>query len=299
MCVTSPPYWGLRDYGVEGQIGLEKTPEEYVAKLVSVFANVRRLLRDDGTCWVNLGDSYAGTGGGTQGVTGQMADRFVISARRRRPGNPEKNGGASDRNGLGPVPGFKSKDRIGIPWRVAFALQAHGWYLRSDIIWHKPNPMPESVTDRPTQAHEYVFLLSKLPTYYYDADAIREPVSRSTIERFGDTERRRPNGKPTHEKIGGETMCGADPRGRNARSVWTIQGEPCPDAHFAVYPSALPRRCILAGSKPGDVVLDPFGGSGTTGRVAVECGRNAILIELNPEYVKLAESRTAQRGLGL
>ena len=214
--VTSPPYWGLRDYGIGEQLGLEATPDEYVAKMVTVFREVRRVLRDDGTLWLNLGDSYG-----------------------------------------------DAKQLQGIPWRVAFALQADGWYLRQDIIWHKPNPMPESVTDRCTKAHEYVFLLSKRQRYFYDADSVREPIKASTESR----------------------------NGANARTGWAITTQPYPEAHFATFPVELPTRCIKAGSAMGDTVLDPFSGAGTTGVACVALGREYIGVEVNPEYMKLSEDR--------
>ena len=239
-CVTSPPYWGLRDYKHDAQIGLEETPEAFVDALVDVFRGVRRVLRDDGTLWLNLGDSYAsgGRGGG-----GMYMDERGEKAWGPRAG---MNGWRSA------PPGLKHKDLVGIPWRVAFALQADGWYLRSDIIWAKPNPMPESVTDRPTKAHEHVFLLTKSPRYYYDADAIREPsVMRP---------QRRPNGRPPSHVVGPQpkqthstarrTEPGPDahPRGRNKRTVWTVPTQAYPGAHFAVFPEALVKPCILAGT---------------------------------------------------
>jgi len=262
-CVTSPPYFGLRDYGHDGQIGLEQTPDAYVAEMVAVFREVRRVLRDDGTLWLNLGDSYAADRGGTYqpaetlagGKGGRNANGTRVNRDRYDGYNPTRNA---------PAIGLKHKDLIGIPWRVAFALQADGWYLRSDIIWHKPNPMPESVTDRPTKAHEYVFLLSKSARYHYDAKAIAEEAT-------------------------GRNPCNVMPR--NARSVWTITTKPFKDAHFATMPPALAERCIKAGSKRGDMVLDPFGGAGTTGLVADRLGRDATLIELNPAYAALARRR--------
>ncbi len=236
-CVTSPPYFGLRDYQHWGQIGLEETPAEYVAKLVEVFREVRRVLTDDGTLWLNLGDSYArttlnaGKGGGME---------------RQGTGN-----GLSPSDGLAKtrlVPGFRDKNLLGIPWRVALALQSDGWNLRSDIIWHKPNPMPENVRDRPTKAHEYVFLLSKSRQYFYDP----QPSS---------------------------------------RSVWTVATKPFAAAHFATFPPELIEPCIKAGCPVGGTVLDPFGGAGTTGLVADRLQRNALLIELNPDYAELARTR--------
>jgi DNA modification methylase len=253
---------------------LEKTPEEYVAKLVLVFREVKRVLRKDGTCWVNLGDSYAGS---IQASTWRPSDE-----------NNDRNGDWCNRNGLGKVPGLKPKDLVGIPWRIAFALQADGWWLRSDIIWAKPNPMPESVTDRPTKSHEYIFLLTKSANYYFDQDAVREPHE----------EPWRSTGKPDRgavyayaERHAAFNKREYNPAGRNIRTVWNMATQPYSDAHFATFPEELPKRCILAGSKPGDIVLDPFGGSGTVGKVALELGRRAILIELNPEYVEMIERR--------
>jgi DNA modification methylase len=276
-CVTSPPYWGLRDYGHDEQIGLEQTPDEYVAQLVTVFREVRRVLSDDGTLWLNLGDSYANASGGTaggQGATSQRAGRANVESQRR----------ASCPSGL------KPKDLVGIPWRVAFALQADGWYLRSDIIWAKPNPMPSSVKDRPTCAHEHVFLFAKSERYYYDADAIAEPA----------TGRASGNGFKRDHRIsqgaGRDTQWeGADTR--NARNVWTICSKPYGGAHFATMPPALAKRCILAGSRPGDTVIDPFFGSGTTGESAEALGREWIGCELQEDYVPLINERTAQSGL--
>ena len=273
-CVTSPPYWGLRDYGVSGQIGLEKTPEEYVEKLVAVFREVRRVLKDDGTLWLNLGDSYAaGKCGRALYGTGvpKAAAKGANGIQRKAP------------------PGLKPKDLVGIPWRVAFALQAAGWYLRSDIIWHKPNPMPESVRDRPTKAHEYVFLLSKSPRYYYDADAIKEP---GKLGRSGNTQHKYPNGQQLHRSSTGFL----EMRGKvypkvNRRTVWSITPKPYRGAHFATFPPQLVEPCILAGAPIGGVVLDPFSGAGTTAIVAEQLGRRALAIELNPEYVTLTTER--------
>lgn len=293
-CITSPPYWGLRDYGVEGQIGLEETPEEYVAVMVDVFRGVRRALRDDGTLWLNLGDSYAGARGGRQGA-GAMATRAVANQRVRD----------ATRTG----PGLKPKDLVGIPWMVAFALRADGWYLRCDIIWAKPNPMPESVTDRPTKAHEYVFLLAKSASYLYDADAIREPLAAKTWTTYG-TKRESKGGDqlgrvkadnwsrdvPERTPRRGDD---GEPVGANKRSVWTVGTQPYDGAHFATFPPKLIEPCVLAGSRPGDVVLDPFFGSGTTGMVAERYGRRWIGFDLSPAYEKLQRERTAQRTLPL
>jgi len=302
-CVTSPPYWGLRDYGCAGQIGLEKTPEAYVTEIVAVFREVKRVLADDGTLWLNLGDSYAAARGGTTppaetlggGVNGWMPDGSRVNRDRKDGYNPSRNAGAI---------GLKHKDLVGIPWRVAFALQADGWYLRSDIIWHKPNPMPESVTDRPTKAHEYVFLLAKSARYFYDAKGVAEPMAPASAERyayaFGTGEKARDAATPTGAGIDRRTV----PIGfreaqatRNARTVWTIPTQPTPDAHFATFPEALAERCILAGSAHGDTVLDPFFGSGTVGKVAERLGRKWIGCELNPSYVEIGKVKTAQKGL--
>jgi DNA modification methylase len=278
-CVTSPPYWGLRDYGVAGQIGLEQTPDAYVAEIVDVFREVRRVLRPDGTLWLNLGDCYAGSWG-AQGKTGELAGRSVNSARAMP---------AAARAGF--VAGLKPKDLVGIPWRVAFALQADGWWLRADVIWAKPNPMPESVTDRPTKAHEYVFLLAKSDRYFYDADAIREEATRAAsgnVERKIATagERQRTN---TH--LGSSIPWTNDGSGRNRRSVWTITAKPFAESHFAVMPPDLAEVCIRAGARAGSLVLDPFAGAGTTGVVATRLGRDFVGIELNPDYAAMARAR--------
>jgi DNA modification methylase len=349
--VSSPPYWGLRDYGTatwvggdaecdhtairrpgpqdksasnrgssrdpvrhdcrlcgairqDSQLGLERTPEEYVANMVNVFREVRRVLKPSGTCWLNLGDSYAAN----------------WNSRR-----PEGGGGLKADKGreriTRPPDGLKSKDLVGIPWRVAFALQADGWYLRSDVIWSKPNPMPESVTDRPTKSHEYLFLLTKSARYYFDADAVREKAVDG--ERFhGGYERPSPtesqartsrrNGRadaktysaaaygdnPHSEARGPKANFGVVTH-RNIRSVWTIATRPYPGAHFAVFPPELPERCIKAGSPEHGLILDPFAGSGTVGMVANRLSRRAILIDLNPEYLKQQMTRNAQTPLGL
>jgi DNA modification methylase len=366
--VTSPPYFGLRDYGVDGQIGLEDTPDAFVAEMVAVFREVRRVLRGDGTLWLNLGDSYAGSWGaqGRQGETGQMADRSVSKVRERSKisqaqiaAHPLKmaNTGSIKQQGL------KPKDLIGIPWRVAFALQADGWYLRQDIIWHKPNPMPESVRDRCTKSHEYVFLLSKSDRYYYDADAIAEAQvadhtagnnshkgadayasgaeeHRTKVGLVSFAQRSRKQAQRAAEiaeecgltdahiaairAVGitdtGKARVTQDGTGkndaavqaladeakaalggyyreflisekRNKRSVWTVATMPFKEAHFATFPTALIEPCILAGCPSGGTVLDPFGGAGTTGLVADRLQRNAILLELNPEYASMAERR--------
>lgn len=292
-CITSPPYWGLRDYGVAGQIGLEATPEEFVAKMVEVFREVRRVIRKDGTCWVNLGDSYAQSGGQ------QKAESLeVLQDRAKRKGYDVGGWGAKQKDGQGiegraantAVSGLKPKDLCGIPWRVAFALQADGWWLRQDIIWAKPNPMPESVTDRCTKAHEYLFLITKAARYWWDAEAIKESAHGSSGSYFGSK-----NQKGTgRNDVGSESKTSWDQR--NRRSVWTIATQPYPEAHFATYPEALVEPCVKAGCPEGGTVLDPFCGSGTTGAVAVRWGRHFIGIELNYDYIKLAEARIGREG---
>ena len=337
--VTSPPYWGLRDYGVEGQIGLEPDFRDYIATMVAVFRDLRRILKPDGTCWMNLGDCY--NGGGAQ-----------------KP-NIRSNGSLSFRGGSQAVkiPGLKPKDLVGIPWRVALALQEDGLYLRQDIIWHKPNPMPERVTDRCTKSHEYLFLLTKSERYFYNADAIKEPVSGTANARrsmktpdgwdtsknegghgpfhkngrekgqkqswkgsqfhTGKTAKHQLDRSSTHRQPGVTPKAETATAGvknnasfaaavvdlvdeRNKRSVWTVPTAPFAEAHFATYPPALITPCILAGSRPGDTVLDPFGGSGTTAQVALELGRAAQIIELNPDYLPMIHTRTQTTpGLGL
>lgn len=323
-CVTSPPYFGLRDYGtakweggdpncdhirkhakhggeradrdqsanvfqykgkceicgatsVDDQIGQEQTPDDFVAKMVEVFEQVRRVLRPDGTLWLNLGDSYNGSGG-----QGTKPNIMSIEAAQGR-------GGKSIQ-----VNGLKQKDLIGIPWMVAFALRKAGWYLRQDIIWHKPNPMPESVQDRCTKAHEYIFLMTKSPSYYYDIDAIREPWKQnpSDIKRAIE---KHPGYAAKHDEgyngdVRGQPV-GDPTKGRNKRSVWTVTTKPYKGAHFATFPRDLIEPCILAGCPVGGVVLDPFGGSGTTAEVSLKHRRKAILCELNPEYIKLIHQR--------
>jgi len=324
-CITSPPYWGLRDYGTgewiggdgncshkrdskqseltqtghrnldgavgdgiykdkckrcgaerkDRQIGLELTPESYVQKMVDVFREVRRVLMGDGTLWLNLGDSYSGSGKGPAGNLG--GDEKHLEEKHTKI-IPE---------------GLKQKDLVGIPWRVAFALQADGWYLRQDIIWHKPNPMPESVTDRCTKAHEYIFLMSKNPNYYFDNKAIQEPCTTqegrpSAIVRdrvYGYNSKQAALGRAR----GGEET--PEPSTRNKRSVWSVNVKPYKEAHFATFPKELIEPCVLAGCPKDGTILDPFGGSGTTAEVAIENGRNALLIELNPEYIELAKIR--------
>lgn len=266
-CVTSPPYYGLRDYGCDGQIGLEQTPEQYVEALVVVFREVKRVLRDDGSLWLNVGDSYWNNfGGGSSTMTTGNAQAVKARGRSNKP-----------KHDL-----FKIKDLIGIPWRLAFALQADGWYLRQDIIWHKPNPMPESVRDRCTKAHEYVFLLTKNQKYFYDFDAMQEPAVCAGQNR-GKSRNISPKGMTVMDNKQYDT--------RNRRSVWTVQTRPYKEAHFATMPLELAEVCVLAGSKPASTVLDPFGGSGTTAEAAMKYGRNAVLCELNPEYCEIARKR--------
>ena len=286
--VTSPPYWGLRDYGIDGQLGLEETPEEYVEKMVEVFRQIKRVLKHDGTVWLNLGDSYNGSG-----KAGNKNSEYY--KKHTEFGKPAKN---KDKIGIPTnVKGLKPKDLVGIPWRVAFALQADGWYLRQDIIWHKPNPMPESVQDRCTKSHEYIFLLTKSAKYFYDNDAIRERTKESTLQRL-DQNINKQSGSYTPSKGNGNMKAVGDiETGRNKRSVWKINTQPYKEAHFAVFPPELPELCIKAGSSEGDIVLDPFFGSGTTGWVAQRLGRKWIGIELNEEYIKIAEKRFQQQEL--
>ncbi|MDQ0654396.1 DNA-methyltransferase [Pseudomonas cedrina] len=321
MCVTSPPYYGLRDYGVDGQIGLEETPAEFISRLVDVFREVRRVLRDDGTAWVNMGDSYAGSWGAhgrdDMGVgVSTLSQRQVMASQRKAKATTHAE--------------YKPKDLMGMPWRLAFALQDDGWYLRQDIIWHKPNPMPESTRDRCTKAHEYIFLLSKSRRYHCDMSAIREPAAEASLNRWaqdienqagsdrvpgksngpmkavgGDRSRRDSfqredskreqvipgQSKGTHRPDRAESEW--DIGTRNKRSVWTVATQGFKGAHFATFPPDLIRPCILAGARLGGVVLDPFGGAGTTAVVAMQEGRKSILCELNPEYAAMAERRIA------
>lgn len=293
--VTSPPYWGLRDYGDTNQIGLEATPDLFVTHIRCVFSEVRRVLKNDGTVWLNLGDSYASGGTGRRDTSGEYAERRAAQfGSRRGAGNGPREYKQRER-----PEGLKAKDLIGIPWRVAFALQADGWYLRSDIIWSKPNPMPESVTDRPTKAHEYLFLLSKSQTYYYDADAIKEAAV-WTRENNPEWQKQRAE---TNARKGAGNRNAADggftgwkpENGRNKRSVWTVPTMPYAGAHFATFPEKLIEPCILAGCPLGGLVLDPFLGSGTVGAVAERLGRRWVGTDLS--YQPLATARTAQRGL--
>lgn len=286
-CITSPPYFGLRDYGMEGQIGLEETPEEYVAKLVELFREVKRVLKNEGTLWLNLGDSYNGssmTGGNKSfNATDWKKRERQFKINRKKDRTSDRWGGGQNK-----VANLKPKDLIGIPWRVAFALQADGWYLRQDIIWAKPNPMPESVTDRCTKSHEYIFLLSKSPKYYFDNEAIKEPAtSTDNSERERDTTKL--NNTPGRTKMGGLKTNSYETR--NKRSVWTTSTKPFKEAHFATFPEALIEPMVLAGCPKGGIVLDCFFGAGTTGVVAKKLGRNYLGIELNKSYIEIAQKR--------
>lgn len=309
MCVTSPPYFGLRDYGHTGQIGLEQTPVEYIAALVEVFRCVRDVLTDDGTLWLNIGDSYAGSWGNQGRKTERGTQRPIHGGMMqavsdgRYPAKPSNTGKIPEGSGL------KPKDLIGIPWMLAFALRADGWYLRQDIIWHKPNPMPESVRDRCTKAHEYVFLLSKSERYFFDSEAIKEPAvgtnphdvtGRTKHRGMADTFKRK--GSKRAQVIPGQSFgthreeradSTYDLYTRNRRSVWTVATRPYKGAHFATFPPALIEPCVLAGSRPSDVVLDPFMGSGTTAEVAIRHGRRYLGCELNDEYRQLIDARVA------
>jgi len=286
-CITSPPYWGLRDYGTgDDQLGMESSPEEYTENMVEVFRGVKRVLKPSGTLWLNLGDTYCGTG-----------DKGDGKDPKHKEGRNWDNHKALNNK----IDGLKKKDLVGIPWRVAFALQADGWYLRQDIIWHKPNPMPESVTDRCTKAHEYIFLLSKSSKYYCNMEPIREPIKHGTtgqasVRESGDSKTRNKKhwGIPHEPKNVIREY--KEIKGANKRSVWTINTQPFKDAHFATFPQKLIEPCILAGSQAGDTILDPFTGSGTTGLVSIENSRNFVGVELNPDYKWLAERRinTAQ-----
>jgi DNA modification methylase len=339
-CVTSPPYWGLRNYGVAGQLGLEASPDAYVARLVEIFREVRRTLKDDGTLWLNLGDCYA-TGAGKVGQShagGKRGKKYAemwgyrgghdsSPKHRQVPDSKNPNAGIPTfQPNRMPIAGLKPKDLVGMPWRVAFALQADGWYLRSEIVWHKPNAMPESVYDRPTKSHEYIFLLTKNQKYFYDYLAIKEPAvskhssgnkrrkiadgtesrlnthrgrsipwefagknrdtaAQSSARRMLLNVRRRRAENGEHDLCFGTT--------RNKRTVWTVTTRGYKGAHFATFPPKLIEPCILAGSRPGDLVLDPFNGAATTGLVALEHGRRYLGIELNPEYVELSHERLA------
>lgn len=280
--VTSPPYWGLRDYGENEQLGLETSPQDFVEQLCLVFDEVWRVLKDDGTIWVNLGDSYAGSGKGSPGNFGKHA--------------PSGSARHLEHKHSGIVPdGLKPKDLVGIPWRFAFAMQDRGWYLRQDIIWAKPNPMPESVTDRCTKSHEYIFLMTKKPNYYYDHEAIKEDSIWSEDKRAGKGRLHYDGKRQGQEGTGQENFVSITDK-RNKRDVWTVNVKSYREAHFATYPPELITPCIMAGSKENDIVLDPFSGSGTTGEVALLHNRNYIGLELNPEYAKLSEKRLLEAG---
>lgn len=291
--VTSPPYWGLRDYGEEKQIGLEETPEDYVNKLVRIFQGVREVLREDGTFWLNLGDSYAGSWGNYGDAGGGQREKDTERFQRDAYENKSDWKPPTANTSLK----IKQKDLVGIPWRVALALQEDGWYLRNDIIWHKPNPMPESVKDRCTTSHEHIFLLTKSKDYYYDHESIKEGYENDESENYPQraqvtgrgqqsfsTER---NGNADRDKSGGYPSEG----GRNKRDVWEVTTKPFNDAHFAVFPPELPETCITAGTEEGDTVLDPFCGAGTTGLVADRLKRDFIGIDLNPDYCEMARER--------
>lgn len=324
--VTSPPYWGLRDYGVEGQLGLEADLAAYLSKLVAIFRLVRQALADDGTCWINLGDCYSTQPPGKRGPA-IASSKLTNPTRQLRVATTER----------GNFGHLQRKQLVGLPWRVAFALQEDGWFLRSDIVWSKPNPMPESVADRPTKSHEYLFLLSKAPRYFYNGDAVREPVSGGAHPRGSGINPKARGDRPSgwasegskREKVGRYGMAaelqdkreGRDRRRvdlnsprvpgkvkanesfsaavrnlvetRNRRTVWTIPTEPFRGAHFATFPKALVRPCVLAGSEPGDLVLDPFAGAGTTGVVALQNARRFLGFELKPEYAEIARQRCA------
>lgn len=316
MCVTSPPYYGLRDYGVDGQIGMEDTPQEFISRLVDVFREVRRVLKDDGTLWVNIGDSYCNSNG-----YARASDQFQRKGRNDAPANDR------DLTRLHES-GLKTKDLIGIPWMLAFALRADGWYLRQDIIWHKPNPMPESVKDRCTKSHEYIFLLSKSDKYYFDFEAIQEEATgydgrKDTMlkgsPKYADGTYFPRGGANSMSKNGHERWKfknladkGQQPNSmhkrraegqsdilyavRNKRSVWTVTTKPYSGAHFATYPEDLIKPCILAGSREGDLVLDPFNGAATTGVVCKRLKREYLGIELNPEYVDISNERLQRVG---
>lgn len=292
-CVTSPPYWGLRDYGVEGQLGLEDTPEEYVERLVSIFREVRRVLRGDGTLWLNLGDSYYGSGN----ASGHTDESMNLGKKTRSYGAYRKSKWKKDHI-------LKPKDLVGIPWMVAFALRADGWYLRSEIIWEKSNPSPESPTDRPTRSHETIFELSRVRDYYYDYDAVTERSTSGLSDRRKMMEQRDRIGadsKVTHDpknKTNASTNIGkkravGKPGVRNRRTVWKVASSPFKGAHFATFPPKLIEPCILAGSAPGDLVLDPFMGSGTTAMVALKHRRHYTGYELNPDYHEIIRKRLA------
>jgi DNA modification methylase len=281
-CITSPPYYGLRDYGVNGQIGNEDTPEQYIENLVIVFEEVKRILKDDGVLWLNIGDSWAGSnqGAGTKNLSKKQSSNhgtnYMISK--------------THKSKLSKLNGYKPKDLIGIPWMAAFALRENGWYLRQDIIWAKGNPMPESVKDRCTKSHEYIFLLSKSRKYYFDYMSIKEPAVTQPKARDKNKEGYQADYPKGDRFSSGERVYGADGM-RNKRDVWNVNIKPCKEAHFATFPDTLIDPCVLAGCPECGVILDPFMGSGTTGLVARRHNRNYVGIELNPDYVQIAENR--------
>ena len=289
-CVTSPPYYGLRDYGHDGQIGLEETPEDYIKAMVEVFRCVWDVLEDDGTLWLNIGDSYMTSPAGNKtwsdgvGSNKNYENNKIHSVVKKK------------------IDGVKQKDLIGIPWMMAFALRADGWYLRQDIIWHKPNPMPESVTDRCTKSHEYIFLLSKSQKYYYDRESVREEIKETTngkagVRRSGDSKTRSREHWGVPHNPENVIVEYDEIKGANKRSVWSIPTKPYAGAHFAVFPSDLIEPCILAGAPVGGIVLDPFMGSGTTAQVAQDLGRKYLGCELNIDYKPLQDNRLAQQSL--
>lgn len=283
-CVTSPPYFGLRDYGHEGQIGLEETPEQYIHAMVEVFRCVWDVLADDGTLWLNIGDSYA--------MASMRGEKSKFSG---QVGAHKGYESGSVKLGKRSIPlGMKAKDLIGIPWMLAFALRADGWYLRQDIIWHKPNPMPESVRDRCTKAHEYIFLLSKSERYYFDHEAMREDTGRTYTRKASGYKDQHIYGVQDGRRGLGFATKDITTVGRNRRSVWTVTTKPYKGAHFATFPPDLIEPCILAGSRPNDIVLDPFMGSGTTAQVASQFGRQYLGCELNPDYEQLQRERLKQ-----
>ena len=315
-CVTSPPYWGLRDYGEDGQVGLESSPDDYVSEIDEIFSHVNDALKPDGTLWLNLGDSY----NSMQGKQNLSDSQFSTRGGGHKAGKVKY-------NLKNPIPkGLKNKDLVGIPWRVAFALQASGWYLRKDIIeeveiycpcgcghimeerivrysqdrvniWHKPNPMPESVTDRPTTAHEYLFLMAKSEKYYYNHEAIKEPArDYGKRDRSGWSRKIHAKEMGIRPHMGGE-KCDFSATGRNKRSVWTVATKPYKEAHFAVFPPELIEPCILAGTKPGDIVLDPFSGSGTVGMQCKKHGRKYIGIDINSTYLDISPDRIGKQGV--
>ena len=291
-CITSPPYFGLRDYGMDGQIGKDQTLEEYIESLVLRFREVRRVMRDDGTLWLNLGDTYVSAASDHKYNKG-LGKHWQVGANTAA-GIPSE--GRAERNKSLMEVGLKTKDLIGVPWRVAFALQADGWYLRKDIIWHKPNPMPESVRDRPTTAHEYIFLLSKSEHYYYDQDSIREPHTAPQRKVGPNALRAKSYGPDRNRPERDLTEEGYHERGRNKRSVWEVAVKPFKGAHFATFPPDLIEPCILAGCPREGLVLDPFSGAGTTAMVARQLQRNFTGIELNPKYIEIAKERLPKSG---